>query len=379
MKLRENTSTTFLVITILLTDAMVLGSHVIMGHTLLDFSKYGDSPEFLRLADNFRSIGPHFPGYGWFLFLVNMMTLRFFEPVYLSVGINILLQIIGGILAYRIARLYDINDTKALFIAMLIVIFPFQNLFLTLLPLSDSFKLSLSLAIFYCYKTRKEVIAIILTMILVTTRDAFVLSAVGLSLLFLYERRYQLFLLSLMAYIPPTAFVLHRYMQTGDLFYYLNVDRYYMTVDSHPSSIVRFPFYFIVQLLQQSPLGLMSLLYQFPFLSLIITYGYRLVKIRDYFAISFSGLLIIFLISSDARFAYSTISRYLAFCVPFILPIYLDIFQKKFIFSNKYFRVLFIVYILSLSFTTLVYSLVSFPQSNLSDFIRNIKPRILSL
>jgi len=379
MKVRENRAITFLVITLLLIDVMVLGSHVIMGHTLLDFSTYGDASEFLSLADNFNSISPHFPGYGWLLFLVNIITFRFFEPAYLAVGINIVFQIMGGILAFWIAKLYDTDDHKALFIAVLIVIFPFQNLFLTLLPLSDSFKLFLSLAIFYCYKTRKEMLVIILTAILVSTRNAFVLSAFGLSLLYLCERRYRLFFLSLMAYMPPIAFVLYRYVQVGDLFYYLNVDRYYMTVDGTPANIVRFPFYFIIQLLQQSTVGLLSLLYQFPYLFLIIIYGYRLLKKRDYFAIFFSGLLIIFLISSDARFAYATISRYLAFCVPFIFPIYLDIFQKNFIFQNKYFRILFSVYVLSLSFATLVYSLMNFPESNLSDFIRNIKPKFLSL
>lgn len=381
MKQRENGGIMFLVVIILVIDFLLLASHLIMGHTLLEFSTYGDSSEFLGLANNMNFITPHFPGYGWLLFLVNIITFRFFEPAYLAIGINIVFQIMGGILAFRLAKLYlsDINDRKALFMAVLIVIFPFQNLFLTLLPLSDSFKLFISLAIFYCYKTRKQVLVIILTTILVSTRNAFVLSAFGLSLFFLYQRRYRLFCLSLMAYMPPIAFVLYRCAQVGDLFYYLNVDRYYMTVDGGPANIVRFPFYFIIQLLQQSPVGLLPLLYQLPYLFLIIIYGYRLLRNKDYFPMFFSGLLIIFLISADARFAYATISRYLAFCVPFIFPIYLDIFQKNFIFKNKYFRILFGVYVLSLSFATLVYSFVSFPESNLSDFIRNIKPKFFSL
>lgn len=350
-------------------DSLVLASHVVLGHSIAEFASYGDAPEFLSNAQVFGASGPHFPGYGWLLYLLNALTGRTIHVVVLALGVNIACQVLSACLIYRLGRFQDLEPDKAVLAALLMTCFPFQSLFLTVLPLSDALKLFLVTSAFYSHKKKSAFMTILLTAALVSTRNVFVLTVLGLSLFYLVERNWRLFLLSTLALLPAVFFVLYQYWVTGDALHYIQVE-------GPGLPLVSAPLFFLVQLVRQGPAGVASALYQIPFVFLIIAYAFRLWKDRDLFALCYCGPLIVFLISSDVRWSYSIVSRYLAFCVPFVLPICRDFLQKRFVFSNHLFRRCFAGYVLLVSGVTLLYSLVNFPESNFPLFFSIMMSRL---
>ncbi|MGE5237658.1 MAG: hypothetical protein ACM3ON_02510 [Chloroflexota bacterium] len=354
---------------VLCADSLMLASHVALGHTIAEFSRYGDAPEFLSNAQVFGASGPHFPGYGWFLYMMNALTARAINPVILAVGVNIVCQVLSACLLYRLARIEHLEADKAILAAGLMTCFPFQSLFLTVLPLSDALKLLLVTSAFYCHKKNNAFMTILLTAALVSTRNVFVLMALGLSFYYLMERNWRPLLLSTVAYLPAVLFVLYQYLVTGNALHYINVE-------GPDQPLVSVPLFFLIDLVRQGPAGVASVLYQLPFLFLIFAYAFRLWRDRDIFALCYCGPLIGFLISCDVVWAYSIISRYLAFLVPFVLPMYRDFLQKRFVFSKGAFRKSFAGYVVLVSSATLLYSLINFPESNFPLFFSAMMSRL---
>jgi hypothetical protein len=208
---------------VLCADGLVLASHVALGHSIAEFASYGDAPEFLSNAQVFGASGPHFPGYGWLLYLLNALTARTIHVVVLALGVNIACQVLSACLIYRLGRFQDLEPDKAVLAALLMTCFPFQSLFLTVLPLSDALKLFLVTSAFYSHKKKSAFMTILLTAALVSTRNVFVLTVLGLSLFYLVERNWRLFLLSTLALLPAVFFVLYQYWVTGDALHYIQV------------------------------------------------------------------------------------------------------------------------------------------------------------